>query len=358
MTNTKPIRVMIVDDSPVVQQLLFKIFSLAPDIYVAGIANNGEEALTMLSSAKPDVITMDMRMPGMNGLEATRRILETYPVPVVIVTASKNAHEVASSFQAMGNGALAVLEKPPGVEHPNFKQACEKLIATVKSVSEIKVVRRRLNSSQKRTTPRITLPVREQIHRPEVEIVGIGSSTGGPPVLQKILTALPEKFPIPLVIVQHIARGFSDGLVEWLNSSSRLPVRLAREGERLQAGYCYLAPDDAQMKIDGSRSIRLTDDPPENGVRPSVSYLFRSLSRGFGSRAAGVLLSGMGRDGAVELKQMREKGGFTIAQDRASSVVHGMPGEAIKMGAAMYVVSDEEIAPLLIKLIFRSHKMG
>jgi two-component system chemotaxis response regulator CheB len=183
--------------------------------------------------------------------------------------------------------------------------------------------------------------------------VGIGASTGGPPVLQAILSALPRDFPAPILIVQHIARGFLPGMVEWLGQTTGQHVHIAAHGAVPLPGHAYIAPDDFQLGVSSGGRLTLARDEPENGLRPSVSWLFRSLADNQGSGAVGVLLTGMGKDGAAELKRMRDRGSMTIAQDRESSVVHGMPGEAIALDAATQVLSPDRIAAALITELAR-----
>jgi two-component system, chemotaxis family, protein-glutamate methylesterase/glutaminase len=191
----------------------------------------------------------------------------------------------------------------------------------------------------------------------KVEFIGIGASTGGPPVLQSILAGLPKDFPIPILAVQHIAPGFLPGLVEWLEQTTGLNVHIAGHGDRALPAHVYLAPDGMHMGLSPGASIHLSKSDPESGVRPAISYLFRTLAGVCGMRAAGVLLTGMGRDGAAELKLMRDKGAITIAQDRESSVVHGMPGEAIALGGATHVLPAGRIAAALL-LIARHAEIG
>jgi two-component system chemotaxis response regulator CheB len=222
----------------------------------------------------------------------------------------------------------------------------------VKLMSEVKVVKR-----WSRMRPVETLPASPTSSgfqcRPvqtQIRLVAIGASAGGPPALRTILAGLPEDFAVPILIVQHIAAGFTVGLVEWLVQSSKLPVHLPTHGELVLPGHVYVAPDQLQMAISKEGRIYLRADEPENGLRPSVSYLFRSVAQAYGPSAVGVLLTGMGKDGAWELKLMKEQGALTIAQDRSSSVVHGMPGEAIRLDGASYVLSPEQIHMTLISL--------
>jgi two-component system chemotaxis response regulator CheB len=341
------IKVLVVDDSPVTREFLVHILGLDPDIQVIGTANDGEHAIEAVERTRPDVITMDIHMPKVDGLEATRRIMETHPTPIVIVSGSTDPQEVATTFRAMEAGALAVLRRPAGIGHPDHEATARELLQTVKLMSEVRVVRR---------WPR----VRREIPEPvvgrvpgEVRVVAIGASAGGPPVLQTILRGLPTDFPAPVLIVQHMAAGFTAGFIEWLAQSSRLPVHLATHGETMLPGHVYVAPDDFQMKVEHGGRIVLARDEPENGLRPSVSYLFRSLAEVYGGQAVAGLLTGMGRDGAEELKLLRGKGAVTFAQDKESSVVHGMPGEAIRLDAAMLILPPEKIAAVLTSLANR-----
>ena len=347
------IKVLVVDDSPVVREFLVYILNSDPDIRVIGTANNGEEALEAVKRYRPDVVTMDIHMPKMDGLEATRCIMETEPVPIVIVSGSADPHENTKMIRAMDAGALAVLHIPDGIGQPGHETTVREMIQTVKLMSEVKVVRR---WSQKRGEPLLPSAVQAASKTARVKVIALGASTGGPPVLQTILAMLPKDFPLPILIVQHMASGFITSFAEWLSQSSGLPVHVARHGELLLPGHVYVGPDECQMKVDHGGKIVLTEDEPENGLRPSVSYLFRSLAIIYGSEAVAGLLTGMGRDGAEELLRLKEKGAVTFAQNKESSVVHGMPGEAIKLNAATYVLAPDKIAAVLTSLANNKNK--
>ena len=345
-----PIKVLIVEDSPVARQFLTYVLASDTAIQVVGTANNGVEALKSLEKNRPDDITMDIHMPMMDGFEATRRIMETVPTPIVIVSGSTGANEIASTFRAIEAGALAVVRRPPGINHKEFEAGSRELIQTVKLMSEVKVVKRFTRPGKIRVAGPV--PIAPQVTGTgKIQAVAIGASTGGPPVLKNILSGLPRDFPVPVLIVQHIAQGFVKGFTEWLSDVSRFPVSVASQGERAAPGHGYVAPDDFHMGLEKGPNITLSDNAPENRLRPSVSYLFRSAAHVLGPAAVGVLLTGMGRDGAEELKAMKDQGAITIAQDEESSVVHGMPGEAIKLGAATYVLSPEGITALLAELV-------
>jgi two-component system chemotaxis response regulator CheB len=349
------IRVLVVEDSPTELEFLIQILGSDPAIEVVGTAETGEEALEAVAHTRPDVITMDVHMPRMNGLDATRRIMETHPTPIVIVSGATDATDTAKAFRAIESGALAVLQKPLGLDHPNHQQSTSELVRTVKLMSEVKVVRRwprfrPVEVSQETlscTEPRL------RISETQPRLVAIGASTGGPLALQTILTGLPRNFSVPVLIVQHIAAGFTQGLVEWLAQSSSLPVHVPTHGQHVLPGHVYVAPDGLQMAVVAEGRVQLTTDEVENGLRPSVSYLFRSVATTYGQNAIGVLLTGMGKDGAWELKLMKEQGAVTIAQDRETSVVHGMPGEAMRLGGATYVLPPEKIRLALVTLVTR-----
>jgi two-component system chemotaxis response regulator CheB len=343
------IRVLIVEDSPVVQQFLEHVLSSDTEIEVVGMARDGEEAVEMTKQRTPHVITMDITMPRMNGFEATRKIMESCPTPIIVVSASWDAGEVEKSFRAMEAGAVAILAKPRGGAGPELDPEARELIQTVKLMSEVKVV--------KRWTRRETAAVDGRA--PEIEVerapagieaVAIGASTGGPVPIQTILSALPARFPAPVFIVQHIASGFVSGFAEWLAGSSRLQVHVADDGECIETGRAYVAPDGFHMGVDNGRRIALSREEPENGIRPSVSHLFRSVARVYGRRSVGILLSGMGKDGAEELKLMRDRGAITFAQDEGTCVVYGMPGEAARLGAARYALPPDKIAAAVARL--------
>lgn len=343
------IKVLIAEDSPSVREFLVHILGSDPDIRVVGTANDGEEALDAVQHYRPDVITMDIHMPKMDGLEATRRIMETCPTPIVVVSGSTDPRENTTTFRAMEAGALAVLRRPNGIGHPDHEDNARELVQTVKLMSEVKVVRRWPQTRREPAPPVTARPAAGETAK--IKVIAIGASTGGPPVLHTILAMLPQNLPVPVLIVQHMATGFIAPFVEWLAQSSGLPVHVAMHGEHLAPGHAYVAPDEFQMKIEHGGRVALTRDEPESGLRPSVSYLFRSLAEVYGGGVVAGLLTGMGRDGAEELRQLKEKGAVTFAQDKESSVVHGMPGEAIRLDAATYVLAPDKIAAVLTDLV-------
>lgn len=348
------VKVLIAEDSIVIQEFLKNILESDPDIQVIGTADDGEKAIEAVRKSRPDVVTMDINMPYLNGFDATRRIMETNPTPIVIVSGEWDTKHVETTFRAMEAGALACVARPSGIGHPDSAASMEELIRTVKSMSEVKVIKRWPRVQKKGTGSLNKETCAAETAIPlgrEIKVVAIGASVGGPIALQTILAAIPSDFNAPIVIVQHISAGFTQGLVEWLSMTSAIPVHLGRHGEKILPGHAYVAPEHLQMKVMKDGVISLSEDDPQDGLRPSVSCLFRSIADVYGKNAAGVLLTGMGRDGAQELRLMKDKGAVTIVQNEETSVVFGMPGEALRVGGAAYVLPLEAIAQMLEGLV-------
>ena len=356
------VRVLVVEDSPVVREFLLHILNAEPGIHVVGTAKNGEEAIEFARKQKPDLITMDIHMPKVDGFEATRRIMETVPTPIVIVSGSSTTEDIATTFHALEAGALVVIRRPMGIGHPDFEKTAGELRNTVKLMSEVKVIKRWPKPAVRHEQADRREPVATFISQPgtriiaDAQIIAIGASTGGPVVLQKIFSELPRDLGAPVVVVQHIASGFLDGFVEWLNGTSHLPVHVANQGDQLLPGNVYVAPDGLQFGPEETGRVQLSSAAAEHGMCPSVSFLFRSVAKVYGRRSIGLLLTGMGRDGSEEPKLLKDLGAVTIAQDRDSSVVYGMPGEAVALGAATYILSPEKIIEALKSLIRRNER--
>ncbi len=340
------IRVLIADDSPFAAQYLGALFGSDPEFCVAGVAQSGTEAISMAHSLRPDIVCMDVNMPGGDGYAATRTIMASNPLPVVIVSSDTDQGQVALSFKALEAGALTFVAKPPGPTSPGHARAVRDFIATFKAMAGVRVIRRTSSISAKNTIISAASPASTTSRN--VRIVAIAASTGGPQMLQTIFQNLPRLLSVPVVVVQHITPGFERGLVDWLGKTCNLPVSIAVDGESLYAGQVYIAPDGFHLEVSRGLRVLLVSGPPEHGVKPAGSRLLRSVAKGFGTDAIGVVLSGMGRDGADGLKRMREAGALTIAQDADSSVVHGMPGEAIRLGAACHVLDPLGIARMIV----------
>lgn len=359
------IRILIVEDSLVVAMLLKSMLDAETDMEVVGHAKDGREGVKMALELKPDLITMDIRMPNMDGFEATREIMATQPVPIVVVSSSVDDEELKITFHAIGAGALAVLEKPCGPSHPDYAAVRENLLSTLRAMSVVKVVRRERRIRRKLENGELAaaqiysgaLPASlPKSNGGPFELVAIGCSTGGPQALCEVFQSLPAGFPVPILVVQHISKGFISGLVSWLDSISPLHVKIAEEGEKLLPGKVYLAPDDRHLlagQINGQLIATLSNAPAVGQFRPSATPLLQSVSKHCGSKAIGVMLSGMGHDGAAGMKDLHEAQGHTLIQDEESCVVFGMPGSALKLGAVDMVVNLSEIGAYLTKVMKR-----
>jgi two-component system chemotaxis response regulator CheB len=311
---------------------------------------SAQAALDIMRQRKPDVVLMDEGAAGLGGVEATQRIMQAHAVPIVLnCTTNKTG---ASAFRALEAGAVACVDKPQHGSTRELEALAQQMRLTVRLMSEVKVVRRWARTAPATPAPRNACQVVETAaERGGRRVVGIGASTGGPMVLQTILLALPQPFDAPVLVVQHMARGFLQGLADWLTKSTGMQVQVAENGMVPQNGQVYLAPDACQMVMGPKGTLLIRHDTEPSLHQPSVAALFRSLAEVCAPQSVGVLLTGMGRDGAAELKLMRDHGAITIAQDQESSVVHGMPGEAIAMGAATYVLPAGRIAQTLASLI-------
>jgi two-component system chemotaxis response regulator CheB len=347
------IKVLIIDDSRSVLDLLRYILNADPQIEVIGTAENGIQALKFLEKNRPDVITMDMDMPEMDGLETTRIIMETDPIPIIVVTASWSPSELRKTYRATEVGAVGIMNKPRGFGHPDHQRTALELISTVKAMSEVRLVKRwskTFHSKEKQGSEEKGI---KQIKK-AVRMVAVGASTGGPPVIQKILLRLPKDLPVPILVVQHMSKGFLVGFIDWLVISTGHKIYVATHHAKAAAGCIYVAPDDFQLGISSNGIIELSENSPGNDYCPSVSHLFKSVAKSYGSEALGILLTGMGKDGAIELKLLKDQGAITIAQDQESSVIYGMPGEAKKIGAANFILSPVEIAATVVNILKRN----
>lgn len=337
------IRVLIVEDSQVIAFLLTAIIQNAPDLEVIGRAKTGLEAIEMAEALNPDLITMDIRMPVMDGLTAIQQIMASKPKPIVVISSNVD-DELQISFKAIDHGALAVLEKPCGFDDPEFETIQTEIVNTIRAMAEVKLVKRRFLQQTVKNT--VLLPAKSY------KLIVIGCSTGGPQALKQILSSLPANFPLPIVVVQHISTGFIEGLANWLNDYTPLTVKTARPHESLLQGTVYLAPDNCHCLINktvGGYEICLSRMNAINGFRPSITALFNSAATLCPQQSIGIILSGMGCDGADGLLAMYEQQCLTIAQDQASSIVFGMPAAAIALNAVTKTLPLEAIGDFLIQ---------
>lgn len=410
--NGQKIKVLIADDSPLVREVLKDMIEPEQDLKIVGEAVHGREAVEMAKNLMPDIITMDVMMPVMNGLEAVEEIMAYTPTPILVFSSAVNDKEMDVAFEAIARGALEVLEKPKVPSGEHYERVRAELLQKLRLLSRIHVIphirakrNKRMSEKARAETvapeaaqperggkpearrsarlpgqqpgrdagapaaeaPRskrveealakiggppvelISLPRREAITK---KLVVIGSSTGGPKALVQIFRRIPADFPLPILVVQHIAHSFDSGLVGWLNRESPLNIVLAENGSEPKPGTVHIATTGSHMVLDQG-ALRYKDSPPVNSCRPSVDVLFESVAAQLGSLSVGVILTGMGRDGADGLKLIRDRGGATIVQDQDSSVIFGMPKAAIDIGAADQVLPLSDIAQAIARAITR-----
>ena len=347
----RKVRAIIVEDSATVRARLVEIMQSDPEIELVGEADNGKDGISLCERLRPDVITMDMMLPVMTGQAATEYIMAHCPTPILIVSASVNRGELFRTYDALAAGAVDVLEKPTGREPDGQWESY--FLSTVKLVSRIKVITRPMGRLKQRAAARVAAP-EAAYTRPKgsgIEVVAIGASTGGPGAIVEILRGLPADFRLPLLLVLHINEPFGSAFADWLDAQTERGVRHAVDGESVEgiAGQMIMSPGHSHLVVRDGR-LRLTQDAERHSCRPSVDVLFESLAREYGAQGAGCLLTGMGRDGAQGLFEMRKAGALTIAQDEATSVIYGMPREAALLGAAQHILPIQEIGPAIANL--------
>lgn len=349
------IRVLIADDSLMIREFIKQILNSDPEIQVAGLAKNGQECIEKVKLLKPDVITMDIHMPVMDGLEATRYIMENIPASILIVSSLVKS-DVDITFRALKIGALDVIEKPKIKKGSTYNEIGEGIINKVKIVAKVHPFKKfkksaELNYIVPKTDKKKLKPPTENKLNGEDGLLVIGSSTGGPPVLNYILKKIPPEFPFPIIITQHIAKGFLGGLIDWLNKDCHLNIKKGKNNEVIKKGTIYFAPDNSHLGIAKERTILLSDTPPIRSHRPSVDFLMNSAASVYKHRCMGVILTGMGRDGSQGMLAIRKSGGFTISQDEQSCAIFGMPKAAIDIGATMKICSINHIPDEIVRWV-------
>lgn len=361
------LRILIVDDSTLMRHVLRQLLESDPEIRVVGEAGDGRQALALVAELKPDLIILDVQMPVMDGVETTRQIMAYHPTPILVLTATLSNRDVDITFEMLGAGALDVMEKPLLGNPVALERARQALVHKVRLLSRVRVVthlrgRRKCRAkpqpveegdqAEPRTAPLATRRqnlVIEPEARPDLcPVVVIGASTGGPRVVRQILTNLPADFPAAVIVVQHIADGFSAGMVEWLAQSVPLRVLLATEGMRIRPGHVLVAPDRYDLLVQPDGTIHMSGLPLLI-QRPAIDIVMQSVAEVCAERAVGVLLTGMGRDGAIGMQAIRRAGGYAIAQDGASCAIFGMPRAAIELGAIDVVLPPQQIAAALCR---------
>ena len=338
---------LVVDDSPLMCKILTNILNCDPEIIVSAVATNGKEAVEIVPRIKPDIITMDIDMPVMDGLEATKQIMAYHPTPILIVSSAVFRAGMDRVFKAISQGALDVIDKSE-LELAGNKKSGEALIAKIKFLIGIRVMRQPTVAFSKETSVVGLKANREDVSD---KIVAIVASTGGPHALLEILKRLPEDFPCGIVIVQHITNGFLSGLVGWLAKECKIKVKIGEDLEEIRPGVAYIAPDNVQMRVEEGGKIRLFSEPAYGGHRPSGDVLLESVARIYGKGGVAALLTGMGRDGAMGMKAIKQLNGKTIAQNEKSCVVFGMPNAAIEMNAVDKVLPLESIAEEIVGMV-------
>ena len=362
-------KVLIVDDSDVARQLLMSIFALSDDFTVIGVACDGREGFDKACRLKPDLITMDLHMPVMDGYESVERIMSEVPAPIMVITSYKEAE---TAFRCIALGALEVIDKPGlyDLEDDSFVEDFldrARLLATTRvirriaspgmrdvkgSLHDLESFPEKPYSQNIHVYPGHDIPVPERLSDDRAEhLLAIASSTGGPQALCEILKRLPETFPAAVLIVQHLSAGFEEGFASWLGSHSTLPVAVAGDGDPLLPGQVLIAPPGKHIVVSSSRNVEYFDSPPVASHIPSARFLFESAAEVYGSECTGVILTGMGADGSKEIGLVKSAGGLTIAQDEATSVIFGMPGVASRLGTINEVLPLGRIADRIVKWV-------
>jgi len=347
ITDQRPRRVLVVEDSAVLRHLLTRVVAGDPRLELLEAVETAEEALRLVPLLRPDVISMDICLPGMDGLEATRQIMAHFPTPIVIVSDTVGGEATRISMNALRSGALAVIEKPQGLCGAAGGTGAHAIATQLYIMSQVPVIRRRLLQAEPfRHKGMWTRPLDI---RPR--ILALAASTGGPTAFARVLGDLPADFGLPVVLVQHMGHAFMEGFAQWLDQQVALPVTLARHGMPLERGRVLVAPGDQHMTLGTRGEIVLHDGARVQGQRPSADVLFSSVAQVFGSDGLGVLLTGMGEDGVEGLGRIRARGGYTVVEDRSTAVIHGMPGAAERAGAACISLPVHEISPHIMRIM-------
>ena len=357
MSERAPARVLVVEDSAVIRRLLVLIVEGDPRLVLAGAVESAEEALDAIPRLRPGVISMDIRLPGMDGLEATRRIMATHPTPIVVIADAVEDASLHISMNALRSGALSVVEKPGGLLSGGYGAVARNIATQLAIMSEVPVIRLRIGSAG--PAPASVPEGGDHADGAHAAVMAVAASTGGPPALARLLGALPAGFPLPVLLVQHIGAPFLEGFASWLDGLVPMRVALARDDEPLLPGRVLVAPPDRHLglvAVAGSLRARLRAGPPVSGQRPSATVLFEQMAL-LGPAGLGVLLTGMGEDGAAGLAAMRRAGGYTITEHESSAVVYGMPAVAVRLGGSCASIPLDGIAPRILRMLSRDARV-
>ena len=354
MTST-PIKVFLVEDSPVALTILQRVLSSTPEIQVVGTAKNGLIALEEIPRSKPNIVCTDLLMGKMDGLELTKQLMAVYPVPILVISQVVTDNDTKKIGQLLEAGVLDVFPKPKTGFIEDYEKQKEGLVQKIKLLSGVKVFSK---SNKSVNVPKVekVKPIKFEFNHKaassiQYKIVTIGVSTGGPKALRTIFKTLPQNFPLPIVCIQHISEGFLTSLINWLNLDSLLKIKIAENGELPLAGTVYFAPEKYHLELDNQGRLIYSDAPPINNHRPAVTHTFNSIAQFYGQNTIGILLTGMGRDGVVGMENLYHTGAMTIAQDEATSIIFGMPQEAINLGVVKKVVPLHQITAALMDLV-------
>ena len=343
------IRVLLVEDSPVTLVILRRIFNSSPQIEVVGEARTGLEALQLIPQVHPDVICTDLHMPQMDGLEFTSEVMALYPRPILVISSWVQEEDALQVFQLLEAGALDIFPKPAAGLSTENQLLNQELINKIQILSGVKVFKKK----RKSPSPVKCLDNFSSKSDVKPKIVVIGASTGGPQAINELFAQLPSNFPVPVICVQHICVGFLQGFLDWLASSCRLPIQIAKPGNIPKPGTIYFPPEHQHLELDKQGRFICSNSPPLDGHCPSITVTFKSVAKFYGRATVGILLTGMGKDGAEGMHCIAQAGGLTIAQDEATSVIFGMPKEAINLGAAQLVLPIHAIAPKLLDFLHK-----
>ncbi len=355
MTSTS-IKVFLVEDSPVALTILQRVLSSNSAIQIVGTAKNGLIALEEIPSLKPNIVCTDLLMGKMDGLELTKQLMAIYPVPILVISQVVTDNDTKKIGQLLEAGVLDVFPKPKTGFIQDYEKQKDELVQKIKLLSGVKVFSK---SNKSVSVPKVenVKPIKVTFNHnaassiKKYKIVTIGVSTGGPKALRTIFKTLPQNFPLPIVCVQHISEGFLNSLINWLNLDSLLKIKIAENGELVSAGTVYFAPEKYHLELDNQGRLIYSDAPPINNHRPAVTHTFNCIAKFYGQNTIAILLTGMGRDGVVGMENLYHKGAMTIAQDKASSIIFGMPQEAIKLGVVKKVVPLHQISTVLMDLV-------
>lgn len=353
------IRVLVVEDSLTVRKRLVEVIASDPDLEVVAEGENGQDAIELCRALRPDVITLDMHLPVLDGVSATEHIMGHFPTPILIVSSSTNRGDLFKTYDALAAGAVDVLEKPSSDEVDGAWE--RRFLSAIKLVSRIRVIthiRARLGAAGRAQAPRVdALPPAPRAIAQGYSVIALGASTGGPAALVEVLRGIPVGVPATILVVLHIDEPFSAAFAEWLETQTSHPVSYARGGEALTdaRGRVFMAPPGRHLAVT-SGSLWLSSAPERHSCRPSVDVLFETLARECGRNVVAALLTGMGRDGAEGLLALRRAGAQTIAQDEATCVIYGMPREAAQLGAAERILPLHDVGAAIVRAVGKGGK--